>query len=133
MATAIHPFAKLRQAINRSGRQFRKATDNSSSVHRPEQGFTYAYDMDSVEDALRTYEADLAEQTRQRHTSVENTTKLLKEAKILSEEHPDMDVRDFARQVAAHLITGRGDFSVKRYTYDVAEVFQSAPELKVIK
>jgi len=105
MAKAKHPLAKLRQSIRQAGKQYRHDSDNSTSLFHPDEGFVYAYDMGIVEEALDNYEAELSQNIATDGTdglSVEQ--KLVKEAQHIVATSEDMDVRDFARSVAAYLI-----------------------------
>lgn len=103
MGSNVHPFVQLRRTIRQSGRQFRQCGDTSKSVFFPDGGFVYGYDMAEVEAALDSYEQRLPSeyQEEQGHMSMEE--RLAQEANSICANHPDMEIRDFARCVAAYM------------------------------
>jgi hypothetical protein len=103
MTTTAHPYIRLRQQVRQTGRQFRRNNDNSTSLFHPNGGFICAYDMTGVEDALNDYEKTLPTEFLAVDTAVQMQSQLLIEAAELVESHPEMLVRDFARQVMAYL------------------------------
>jgi predicted phage tail protein len=78
--------------------------DNSRSIFNPSHGFVYAYDLSMVEQALGNYEATLPSEFQEQYSTLTIEEKLVKEAQLISSNNPNMDVRDFARTVAAYLV-----------------------------
>ena len=108
MSKPMQMFAKLRQNIRQSGKQYRHNADNSPSIFNPNEGFTYAYDMNLVEEALDNFEASIqGEYIDEDGNELGIEQRLIKEAQMLVATHTDMDVRDFARSVAAYLVINR--------------------------
>jgi hypothetical protein len=104
MSKEVHPFIILRQTIRQAGTQFRRNNDNSRSIFNPSHGFVYAYDLSMVEQALGNYEATLPSEFQEQYSTLTIEEKLVKEAQLISSNNPNMDVRDFARTVAAYLV-----------------------------
>jgi hypothetical protein len=100
----IDPFYELRSTIEESLTQFRNNNDTSTSLFHPSRGFVYAYDVDKTNKALERYEASIPTEYIEGTHTLTVSQKILMEANLIVSEHPDMDVRDFAREVAAYML-----------------------------
>jgi len=107
MPRSTHPLAKLRQTIRQAGKEYRHSDDNSNSLFHPDQGFTYAYDVSIVENALEAFEAELATGARRPESNKSIEQELIEEAQQIVATNTDMKIRDFARSVAAYLIINK--------------------------
>ena len=104
MNEAIIPFLELKEAIQKSTTQFRQNNDTSESLFHPTMGFVYGYDTEAVNTALNAFEHTIPSEYEASSGVLTTSQKLLIEAQTLSNEHPDMDTRDFARGVAAYML-----------------------------
>ena len=104
MNEAHAPFLELKEIIRNSATQFRSSNDTSESLFHPKMGFVYAYDMKTTNDALDGFEKQIPiEYDATRHT-LTVSQKLITEARELVDNHPDMEIRDFARAVSNYMI-----------------------------
>ena len=104
MNEAIIPFLELKEAIQNSTTQFRQNNDTSDSLFHPTLGFVYGYDTEIVNTALNAFEHTLPSEYEATSDILTTSQKLLMEAQSMSEKHEDMEVRDFARTVAAYML-----------------------------
>lgn len=104
MTTTAQALAFLRQRIRASAKQYRHNDDTSSSLFHPVQGFTFAYDVTEVENALDDYEAVLPSAFKYpEKESDEQLAVILKNAMLILNTHPSKDAKDFALQVITFL------------------------------
>jgi hypothetical protein len=108
MAHEAYPYIRLRQLVRQAGQQFRHNNDNSTSMFHPAGGFVYGYDMAKVEDALNEYEKSLPTEFLSVPSALHMESQLLEEARLITETHESMEIRDFARQVMAYLVIHEG-------------------------
>lgn len=107
MNKEAHPFTQLRRKIRQTGKQFRQNNDNSQSIFHPSGGFTYAYDMSGVEDALDFYENTLPKEYQEQRQDVSVEDRIMADAKEICATSPDMAMRDFARTVAGYMVMAK--------------------------
>lgn len=104
MQTVRTEISRAISAIEGSTEKYRHSNDTSESLFHPKMGFVEAYDISKVNQALNTLLTSLSPEYEEVMHTLTTSQKLLKEAREIVEAHPDIDIRDFARAVAAFLV-----------------------------
>ena len=104
MNAEIQSFLELKESIREATTQYRQKDDTSESLFHPSKGFVYGYDITATDAALRAYESTIPSEYDAGIHTLTVAQKLLIQAQELSETHPIMEVRDFAREVAAYML-----------------------------
>lgn len=97
-------FLELKEAIQISATQFRKNNDTSESLFHPKMGFVYGYDIEATNKALTEYETTIPSEYEAGTHTLTISQQLLNDARDIVASHPEMEVRDFARAVAAYMV-----------------------------
>jgi hypothetical protein len=101
MRNVVQPLEQLRRSIRQSGKSVK--SENKNLLMDPGEAFAYAYDAGVVEQALNEFEQEVSRSDEL--VNVHDTyRKLVKEAQMIAATSEDIDVRDFARSVAAFLV-----------------------------
>ena len=101
MSEDPNAFTVLRRAIRQSGTQYRNKDGKLGGLFDSEHGFCYAYEIGKVEDALDAYEVTMPTKYHEQRLQLPLKENILRMSEAISNTHPDMGVRDFARSVQA--------------------------------
>lgn len=107
MRNVVKPLEKLRRNIRRSVKTSNDTTPDTSGLLESDSFFNRTYDAGVVEQALHEFEAEISQDDILGDTH-KVYRRLLKDAQRIAATSDDMDIRDFAREVAAFLVVTQG-------------------------
>ena len=102
MKVTAAALAELKTSIAESKTKFISTNNGAEASSDPE--FVYGYDIEATDAALESYEAAIPGEYEAGKHVLTVSQKLLMQSKEITENHEDIEMRDFARAVSAYMI-----------------------------